>query len=451
MKSKLIERIRNHYYLPPESKLEMSRKNVNICQIAIYALLAFGVSLLTLVLIFYEEGKASKVVYYSFYILLSLLYTVAAQYAKKKSSYRFNQTLVLLTCSFVCLMMYVVVMNYAAIISVLCFYFSITVMIIILEITPVFYTCAISVFLCEIIIISMSDASYDVTFHIDNGLFCSVLIFFSFYKRRLISIREMNKLEIEEQTRRLNIQNNELIVQKKSLLMSKQYLENTVFNQSVELQQQKEKIIKLQNDTIISLSNLAENRDEDFDDHILRTREYVRLIATKARQTGEHPELSERVINLYVKGAPLHDIGKIIVPDAILKKPEKLTEEEHDIIKLHTSRGGKIVEDVLGSGEEEEYVRIAKDMAMYHHEKYDGSGYPEGLKGDEIPLPARIMAVAATFDSLVSPRVYNAPVSLEEAFTILEKQSGTELDPALTALFIESKDEVADILNTYRH
>lgn len=330
------------------------------------------------------------------------------------------------------------------------FYFAIVIMIITFNITPIFYTIALVSFLFEVDIFSSNIGESRIALIVNNSLFCIALMFFSFYKRRLLSVREKNKLEIEKQNRLLREQNEELNRQKSSLLISKQYLENTVFNQSQELQAQKEHLINIQNSTIISLSNLAENRDEDAGDHILRTRDYVRLIAIKARQTGLYPELSEPVINLYVKAAPMHDIGKIAISDEVLKKPGKLSAEEYEQIKLHTVKGGKIVKDVLGSGEDEDYVTIAKDIAMYHHENYDGTGYPEGLKGDDIPLPARIMAIAAVFDALVSPRVYKEPIPLEEAFNDIEKAAGTRFDPELVALFLDSKDEVIEILNKYQ-
>lgn len=297
--------------------------------------------------------------------------------------------------------------------------------------------------------LNLNSSNPDIDLHINNAIFCISLIFFSFYKRKIVSQREKFKQEIEEKNRQLSIQNIELEQQKNNLLVNKHYLEDAVFNQSQEIQLQKERLISIQENTIISLSNLIEERDSDTGDHVLRTRDYVQLIATKAFLTGNYPELTEEIINLYIKSAPMHDIGKIAVPDAILRKTGKLTLEEFEEIKKHTTKGKLIVKDVLKFAEEG-YVKTATDIAAFHHEKYDGSGYPSGLSGDDIPLSARIMAIADVFDALVSPRCYKEPMSFEEAFGIIEESAGKHFDPALTKIFLESKDDVIKIFNKYK-
>ncbi|MBQ0166824.1 MAG: HD domain-containing protein [Treponema sp.] len=450
MKSKLIDRIKEYFYIPAEKKLDISKSNLKLCEFAIIFLFILGISGFIIELTRYYPYRIDHFTYYGLYLVISVLYLLVSHFTKKKNSYKVNQTVILFSCTFIILLILYFISNDINISHVLMFYFAIVIMIITFNITPIFYTIALVSFLFEVDIFSSNIGESRIALIVNNSLFCIALMFFSFYKRRLLSVREKNKLEIEKQNRLLREQNEELNRQKSSLLISKQYLENTVFNQSQELQAQKEHLINIQNSTIISLSNLAENRDEDAGDHILRTRDYVRLIAIKARQTGLYPELSEPVINLYVKAAPMHDIGKIAISDEVLKKPGKLSAEEYEQIKLHTVKGGKIVKDVLGSGEDEDYVTIAKDIAMYHHENYDGTGYPEGLKGDDIPLPARIMAIAAVFDALVSPRVYKEPIPLEEAFNDIEKAAGTRFDPELVALFLDSKDEVIEILNKYQ-
>lgn len=144
--------------------------------------------------------------------------------------------------------------------------------------------------------------------------------------------------------RQLAAQNFELERQKDSLVMSKQFLEDRVFNQSHELQLQKERLLRIQDNTIVSLSNLVENRDEDTGAHVLRTREYVQVITLHAYLSGLFPELTENTLPLFYKAAPMHDIGKITVPDAILKKPGRLTADEFDQIKQHTVKGESIVQ-----------------------------------------------------------------------------------------------------------
>lgn len=141
----------------------------------------------------------------------------------------------------------------------------------------------------------------------------------------------------------------------------------------------------------------------------------------------------------------MHDIGKIAVSDSILKKPGKLTEEEFKKIQNHTIAGEKIIREVLSGIESEDYVKIAADIAVSHHERWDGNGYPYKLKGEEIPLEARIMAIADVFDALVSPRCYKDPFSTDEVFEIILLSRGTHFDPVLTDLFISKKDEVVKI------
>ena len=142
----------------------------------------------------------------------------------------------------------------------------------------------------------------------------------------------------------------------------------------------------------------------------------------------------------------MHDIGKITTPDDILRKPGKLTEEEFEIMKKHAEEGGKIIKSTMSYIEENEYVDIAYDVAVYHHEKWNGKGYPEGLKETEIPLGARIMAVADVFDALTSERCYKKPVGIDEAFDIIRDSAGTHFDKDIVDVFMELKPEVRKIL-----
>ena len=145
----------------------------------------------------------------------------------------------------------------------------------------------------------------------------------------------------------------------------------------------------------------------------------------------------------------MHDIGKIVIPDSILKKPGKLTDIEFENIKRHTTEGRRIVYDVLGNGEDLEYVNIAADVAEFHHEKWNGTGYPKGLKGHDIPLCARIMAVADVFDALVSPRCYKDPIPVDEAIELMKKSAGEHFDPTLVDCFIELKEQVIELMTIY--
>ena len=218
-----------------------------------------------------------------------------------------------------------------------------------------------------------------------------------------------------------------------------------------EIERSKLEFIKMQNHTIESLSNLVENRDEDTGEHVRRTREYVELLAVQLMKNNHYPDiLTPRYVRFLKRAAPMHDIGKIVVPDAILKKPGRLTEQEFQLIKNHAAEGGRIVHEILDGYEDPEYIQITADIAKHHHEKWDGSGYPDNLKGDAIPLSARIMAIADVFDALVSPRIYKSPMSYEEAFSLIEENIGIHFDPIIAQEFLNIKEKAAAINESYR-
>lgn len=228
-------------------------------------------------------------------------------------------------------------------------------------------------------------------------------------------------------------------------------LEEVIDIQANEVNQKEAQIIRMQDHTILSLSNLVENRDTDTGEHIKRTSAYVEMLTTKLLIDGYLPEkITSKYIALIEKAAPMHDIGKIVVSDVILKKPARLTQEEFMEMQKHTIAGRKIIYQILDDYEDPEYVRICADIAAYHHEKWDGSGYPEHLKGEEIPLCARIMAIADVFDALVSPRIYKEPMSYDEAFSIIENGAGIHFDPVLSKTFLSIKERVIAICESYK-
>lgn len=230
------------------------------------------------------------------------------------------------------------------------------------------------------------------------------------------------------------------------LEINKNNLQNDIIKKSDEITEQNKKIIYIQEQTIYGMANLIESRDSDTGEHVKRTSLYVELLGKAAKEAGYHKEIiTDGYIEILKKAAPMHDIGKIAVSDSILKKPGKLTEEEFKKIQNHTIAGEKIIREVLSGIESEDYVKIAADIAVSHHERWDGNGYPYKLKGEEIPLEARIMAIADVFDALVSPRCYKDPFSTDEAFEIISLSRGTHFDPVLTDLFISKKDEVIKI------
>lgn len=207
-------------------------------------------------------------------------------------------------------------------------------------------------------------------------------------------------------------------------------------------------LMAMQDNIILGMANLIENRDGDTGEHIKRTSQYVEMLARKAKEAGMYPDiLTEEYIMLLVKAAPMHDVGKISVPDRILQKPGRLTEEEFEQMKRHAPEGGRIVKEVFRDVEDEKYIEIASQVAAYHHEKWDGNGYTSGLSGEEIPLSARIMALADVFDALVSKRCYKDAMSYDKAFQIIEESAGTHFDPQLAEVFLDMKEEIIEVLS----
>lgn len=210
-------------------------------------------------------------------------------------------------------------------------------------------------------------------------------------------------------------------------------------------------ISKMQSALIIVLADIVESRDSNTGDHIKKTAAYVKILLEELRRENAFPDLdfSDDYIRNVVDSAPLHDIGKIQVPDAVLNKPGKLTDEEYAIIKTHTTAGAEIIDRVIekvpGSG----YLKAARNMAMSHHEKWDGTGYPQGLKGEEIPLSARVMAVADVFDALVSKRAYKKSFSIEQATDMIIEGKGKQFDPKVVDAFIASLEEFREVAEDF--
>ena len=203
--------------------------------------------------------------------------------------------------------------------------------------------------------------------------------------------------------------------------------------------------------SIRALAHLAETRDPETGNHILRTQAYVQHLAQTLRR---HPRfaamLNDQYINLLGRSAPLHDIGKVGIPDHILLKPGKLNAEEWAIMQTHAQLGSEAIERAEADIEMPlDFLSLAKEIARWHHEKWDGSGYPDGLSGEAIPLSARLMALADVFDALISPRVYKPPMSFAEARSIIHEGRGKHFDPGIVDAFIADFSAYCAIAERY--
>ncbi len=207
-------------------------------------------------------------------------------------------------------------------------------------------------------------------------------------------------------------------------------------------------ISELQNSLIVVLADLVESRDFNTGNHIKATAEYVELIMDQMITEGIYKEqMTPQFVSDVYRSAPLHDIGKISVSDVILNKPGKLTDEEFAIMKNHSLAGAEIIDHVIETlpNSDGGYLHEARNLALYHHEKWDGSGYPYGISGEDIPLSARIMAVADVFDALVSKRSYKKAFEFDKAMGIIEESAGTHFDPLIANAFLHAKDRIKKV------
>lgn len=220
-------------------------------------------------------------------------------------------------------------------------------------------------------------------------------------------------------------------------------LEDMVLERTIELEHTKDVIIK-------TMGILAEFRDAETGSHIQRTQYYVMSLAKYIRRNESYKaQLTDEVIQALFKSSPLHDIGKIAIPDVILRKPDKLTDEEFEIMKQHTVGGKQAIESIANDLPGELFIQYASEIAYTHHEKWDGSGYPRGLSGESIPISGRIMAIADVYDALISERVYKPAFSHEKAKEIIVSDSGKHFDPMLVEAFLALEEEFIRISKEY--
>jgi putative two-component system response regulator len=223
-----------------------------------------------------------------------------------------------------------------------------------------------------------------------------------------------------------------------------QFLHQEVERRTQQIIRQSEELHAIQHVTILAMTSLAETRDNETGGHIHRTQHYVKALAQKIQR---HPRFAHQLddfsIDLLFKSAPLHDIGKVGIPDRILLKPGPLTAEEFVIMKRHTTIGKDAIEKAEAQSKTQiSFLTFAKEIAYSHHERWDGTGYPQGLAGDDIPLSARLMAIADVYDALINKRVYKSAFTHEKAVEIITAGRASQFDPDILDAFIEIESEL---------
>jgi putative two-component system response regulator len=228
----------------------------------------------------------------------------------------------------------------------------------------------------------------------------------------------------------------------KSILLHRIELHLQLYNYQTNLENT---VSELEHNVVVCFADLIECKDESTGGHVMRTSRYMDLIGRELLAKGLFPELTEDELRLMVRAAPFHDIGKIGISDVILLKPSSLTEDEYEEVKQHTLIGGRVLSNIFRRTPSQTYLKYAVMLAEGHHEKYDGSGYPRGLKGDNIPLCCRIMSVANVYDACVTDRVYRKAMTHEETRAVILKGSGTVFDPQIVDAFEAAHDMFATL------
>lgn len=208
-----------------------------------------------------------------------------------------------------------------------------------------------------------------------------------------------------------------------------------------EVKEKTRNIRDIQRKIVLGMAGIIENRDNNTGGHVKRTSDIIKIIVDEIIASGSM-DISSQMAEDIVRAAPTHDLGKVAIDNSILNKPGRFTDEEYEIMKTHSTKSGEMVKILLDGVEEERFVRVAYNVARYHHERWDGRGYPEGLVGTMIPLEARIMAIADVYDALVSKRVYKDPMSFEKSASIMCECMGTQFDPNMKAVFLGCREKL---------
>ena len=225
-------------------------------------------------------------------------------------------------------------------------------------------------------------------------------------------------------------------------------IDELIRERTSQLHKKTEQLQHLQNGLVFVISDMVENRDKETGGHVERTSAYISVLIEAMIESGIHiDEIGEMDLDLLYSSARLHDVGKISISDAILNKPGKLSDDEFIIMKTHAAEGVRIIDQIVSRTDDVEFLRNARQFAGYHHERWDGQGYPHGLEKTDIPLQGRIMAIVDVYDALVSVRPYKSGFSSEEAVRIIVDGSGTQFDPELVEVFFDVRDKFKTIEN----
>ena len=289
-------------------------------------------------------------------------------------------------------------------------------------------------FFVIVIVLCIWFAQYHLTYPIDAMTFAAAQFHYNTNKEIDESVDYLKGLEVKTGDEIENLYN----VLTKTISDTAFYIED--------IKTKGEQIEKLQSGLIYILADMVESRDKCTGEHIKKTAGYVRLILDLLQENEVYPgQVNDEFIQSVINSAPLHDVGKIKVSDLILNKTSRLDDDEYTRMKQHTLFGKDVIERAKSLSPDSDYLDEALNLALYHHEKWDGTGYPSGLKGEEIPLSARIMAVSDVFDALLSTRSYKKPFTFEQAMDIIKEGSGTSFDPAIVKLFVDNPERVKAI------
>lgn len=224
-------------------------------------------------------------------------------------------------------------------------------------------------------------------------------------------------------------------------------LEELRRNLEQKVEEKTARISYIQNMTVLGMATMVESRDNSTGGHIRRSGDVVKIFALHLYETGYFTDY-EFVKNI-IRAAPMHDLGKIAVDDRVLRKSERFTDAEYREMQKHSAEGAKVIEKMLRGVDEDSFVDIAENIAKYHHERWDGKGYPDGVQGKDIPVEARVMALADVFDALASKRCYKPAFPYDKVFSIIEESLGMQFDPELGRLFLECRDKLESLYDQY--